>query len=318
MVNEHPVSEGGKVSKQVHTVTEAHANVRLDKVVADWLPELSRRELRELFEGGGVRSGGNTLLKGQLARVGQEIEITPEASAPERELPDIRVVQETKDWVIVDKPAGLPSAPKHRPDAESAASQLLALYPAMAGIGYREHEAGLLSRLDTGTSGLLLSAKTRPAFETLRAGSRAQGLHKLYVGLIAKDANLPEGSIDVPLGPHRSNRRKVAWGRQIAGRALPARTRVVQVRPLRQCSLVVLEVNTAYRHQLRAHLAFAGFPLLGDGLYGGAAHPGLTRHALHSQRLWWDGVKGPVPLPAFDVSLALPDDLAQIAELTTL
>jgi 23S rRNA pseudouridine1911/1915/1917 synthase len=304
------------VNKQVHTVKANHANVRLDKVVAEWLPELSRRELRELFEAGGVRSGSNVLLKGQLAREGQEIEISPQQASTEEE-PErpIKVVRETAQWVLIDKPAGLPSAPKHRPEAASASNQLLALYPSMAGIGYREHEAGLLSRLDTGTSGLLLAAKTKDAFETLRTGSRAQGLHKVYVGLIAKDANLPEGSIDVPLGPHRSNRRKVAWGRQMAGRSLPARTRVVSVRPLQHCSLVVLEVNTAYRHQLRAHLAFAGFPLLGDGLYGGAAYPGLTRHALHSQRLKWDGAPS---LPAFDVSLLLPEDLAQIAELTAL
>jgi 23S rRNA pseudouridine1911/1915/1917 synthase len=297
-------------SAKAFEVTSAQANQRLDKVVAEWLPELSRRELRELFESGAVRSFDKVLLKGQLASAGQRIEISEplaESDAPER---PIQIAGESNNWVLVNKPPGLPSAPKHRPDAVSVASQLQVLYPAMAGIGYGPHDAGLLSRLDTGTSGLLLAAKTKVAFDVLRSGARAQALHKVYIGLIAKDARLPEGSIDLPLGPHRSNRRKVAWGRQIAGRTLPARTLVLQSVALDACTLVVLEVTTAYRHQLRAHLAFAGYPLLGDTLYGGAAHPGLTRHALHSYRLRWDGASG---VPAFEQSLPLAEDLAQIA-----
>jgi 23S rRNA pseudouridine1911/1915/1917 synthase len=306
------------ISKRTHTVSTKQANVRLDRVVAEWLPELSRRELRELFEAGSVRSAGNVLAKGQPASAGQLIEITLEPPVAAEAAPrPIVIVQETADWVVVNKPAGLPSAPKHRPDADSAASQLQALYPAMAGIGYGPHDAGLLSRLDTGTSGLLLAAKTKAAFETFRANSR-QALHKVYAGLVAKDASVPQGHIDLPLGPHQSNRRKVAWGPQVGGRALPARTRILETRPLADCTLVLLEVNTAYRHQLRAHLAYAGCPLLGDVLYGGAPQAGLSRHALHSQRLRWTGAPrgSAAAIPAFEVSLGLAEDLASVAGLS--
>jgi 23S rRNA-/tRNA-specific pseudouridylate synthase len=158
----------------------------------------------------------------------------------------------------------------------------------------------------------LLAARTADAFQLLRVGAREGRLQKDYLAFVAAGAALTPGLvIDTALGPHRSQRRRVAWGKDIEGREFPAQTRVIEVQKGASATRVLLRVNTAYRHQIRAHLASVGCPLLGDRLYGGPSHPGLERHALHAHALRWSGTP---ELPAWTVQSALPSDLLQLLD----
>ncbi len=281
--------------------------MRLDKVLATHLPDSSRGSIRALFDAGHVFVNGRPASKGDVARAGSRVTI--KAASLSTETRPLRIVLETENLLVVDKPAGQPSTKAASSSALSVAEQLLQRYPQMRDIGYRPEDAGLLSRLDNDTSGLLLCAKTRRAFDTLKLGATIGYLTKGYLALVDGSCTLSPASIEFPLGPRRGSRRKVTTGPEARGNLVPSKTMIVRVEPRSHASLVSVEVHTAYRHQIRVHLAMSGYPLLGDKLYGGREVPGLRRHALHAQRLAWLGSDG---VPSFDITSALPSDLALV------
>jgi len=299
------------------TVTDEEGGHRLERVLARRLPELSRSQLRGLFAAGRVRLAGKVAAKGALVAPGQVFALAATAeelqpcARPDPTVPVVLLL-ETPVLLVVDKPAGLPCAPLRPGETGTLASGLLARYPELAGIGWSPREPGLVNRLDTDTSGLLLVARTPAAFTQLRGLLQEGGLRKDYL-LLCDSVDLPDsGLIDVPLAPHPKDRRKVvacplSRDRDRYG-ARPALTRYRVLRRSGELALVEAEASAATRHQVRAHFAFLGHPLAGDPLYGGPALPGLTRQALHASRLAWGGGEG---LPAFDVTSTLPEELAR-------
>jgi 23S rRNA pseudouridine1911/1915/1917 synthase len=153
-------------------------------------------------------------------------------------------------------------------------------------------------RLDTFTSGLLLAARSRAAFDNLKRALREGRLGKRYLAVVEAGTLPTEGAIDVALGPHPKNKRKVAPYR-IAERH-------------GDLALLELSVGAAYRHQIRAHLASIGHPLLGDELYGGTPSVHLVpgRHALHASYL----ACSEPDLEPFEARAALPDDMRRLLE----
>jgi 23S rRNA pseudouridine1911/1915/1917 synthase len=224
------------------------------------------------------------------------------------------VLLERDDVVVVDKPAGQPTAPLDPGERGTLANALVARYPEMAGVGFSAREPGLCHRLDTETSGCVLAARGEEAFETLTRALKEGRLDKRYL-LLCAAADLPEtGTIDIPLAPHPKDRRRVypcVHPRDVARYA--PRAAITTYRTVRvQGDLALVEASApkAARHQIRAHFAAIGHPLAGDALYGGPAAPGLTRHALHAQAITWGG---DAVVPAFAVRSPLPADLAALA-----
>jgi 23S rRNA pseudouridine1911/1915/1917 synthase len=310
-------------------ITDAEAGARLDKLLILKVPGLGRAASKRLFAEGKVRifpSGserGHRAAKGDVANAGDGVEVDLEPSeavvgcVPE---PDaaLVVVLETPEVVIVDKPAGQPSAPLDPGERGTLANALVARYPELAGLGFSPREPGLCHRLDTGTSGLLLAARTAQAFTTLTAALKEGRLDKRYL-LICKAADLPEsGTIDIPLAPHPKDRRRVypcVHPRDVVRYApRPASTSYVKLRERGEWALVEVKAPKAARHQIRAHFAAIDHPLAGDRLYGGAEVPGFgegegARHALHAHRITWPGDK---TVPAFSVESPLPQELAAL------
>lgn len=283
---------------------------RLDRVVGARLPSVSRRELRALFSAGLVRCDGDAATKGQPARRDARVRVLVPAPRPPTESPPaLRVVYDSPQVLVLDKPPGLPSTPLSTSEHTSLADLVLRAFPETRGIGFRPEEAGLLSRLDTATSGLVVCARTREAFSELRRGSTNARLVKQYQALVDPHCDLTPSEITLPLGPRRGNTRRVATGDAVRGKAVAACTRVLSLERGSSASLLLLEVDKAYRHQIRAHLAFAGWPIQGDVLYGGRSVNALERHALHAHRVVWTGSPD---VPAFDVSAPLPDDLERV------
>jgi 23S rRNA pseudouridine1911/1915/1917 synthase len=182
----------------------------------------------------------------------------------------------------------------------------------MAGVGYRAREPGLVHRLDTQTSGLLLCARTKTAVSTLRDALSQSAVQKLYLAL-CEDRGLPDrGSIERPLGhDQRRPERVEVLDALPAGRyARPARTGFRVLRRERGLLLVELEAPRAMRHQIRAHLASVGHAILGDVIYGSGLHPALGgRHALHASYIAW---AGDGTLPSCAVRCELPDELERL------
>lgn len=283
---------------------------RLDRVVGAHLPSVSRRELRALFGAGLVRCDGSAANKGQPARRDALVRVLAPAPRGATEPPPaLRVVFSSPQVIVLDKPPGLPSTPLSTGEHISLADLVLREFPETSDVGFRPGEAGLLSRLDTATSGLLVCARTPEAFAVLRRGAPNARLLKQYQALVDPECDLTPSELTMPLGPRRGNTRRVATGHAVRGKAVEARTRVLSLAPGPTASLLLLEIDKAYRHQIRAHLAFAGWPIQGDTLYGGRSVNALERHALHAHRVSWPGSPD---VPAFDVSSPLPDDLERV------
>jgi 23S rRNA pseudouridine1911/1915/1917 synthase len=296
------------------SVAPEESGERLDKLLVKHCPELGRRGAAWLVERALVKVGGGSAAKGMRLRPGDVVSVLGTWGGAPYPEPDARlcVRLERDDLVVVDKPAGQPTAPIAPDELGSLAGALLGHYPEMARVGYRSREPGLLHRLDTRTSGLVIAARTPSAFEALLAALRGHRLDKRYLAVVeASEGELPPaGVIDRPLMPQpgRSGRVVVApFGTSASGvQSCHSSFRVVE----RRGRWAVLEVvaSRAYRHQVRVHLASAGWPIAGDLEYGGAALSALSgRHALHASHVAWAGDER---VPAFAVESPLPPELA--------
>lgn len=264
--------------------------LRIDQLVARALG-VSRRRAGELCAAGNVRARGRAVDKGERAAIFEELSVfVPESApvVPEPELP-LEVRLERPDLVVVSKPAGIPTVPIAPGERGTLAGALLARYPEIAGIGHRPREPGVIHRLDTLTSGLVIVARTRDAFERLVHALRAGEIEKRYLAVVS--AGLPpSGAVDLPLAPDPKSRHRVRVATAKSGYRKAAETRYRVLREGGGYALVELAAHRAFRHQVRAHLAAIGHPIVGDRVYGGPLDPRLpARHALHASYAAWAG-----------------------------
>lgn len=289
-------------------VDQGSAGKRIDLFVGDALG-LSRARVKALFEDGAVRLNHRKAKKGQTVAAGDALEIdVPDAPSSPGAVADaalsLQVLHEDDALVFVDKPAGVPSQPLQPGETGTVANFLVARYPQMASVGDDPREAGLVHRLDVETSGVLLAAKTREAWEKLRgAFSEERAVEKHYLALVAGPL-ADEGEIEVPLA-HAGDHVVPADD----GRPAVTEFRVVQRAGSR--SLVDVTLITGVLHQVRAHLAAVGAPIVGDALYGGAPLPGLSRFFLHAASL---AVRHPLSGKLVRVESPLPAELGAALE----
>jgi 23S rRNA pseudouridine1911/1915/1917 synthase len=294
-------------------ISDDLAGHRADDAVLRSFAGFSRKEVKELFEAGRVRGSGRRLKKGD--RVERGTELTVEAPsvpiAPDASIP-LTVLFESEDFVIVDKPAGLPTAPLTRSDSRSLAAALLARYPEMRGVGFRDREPGLVHRLDNETSGVVLAARSQAAFQAARSLFESALIEKRYQAVVA--AGVPEtGRLETLLGPDTADARRVrVYDEPPPGYAKLCRTSYRVLQRGARFALVELSVERAFRHQIRAHLAYMGYPIAGDALYGGAVEPRLgERHALHGSYIAW---AGDAARAGFRAEAGLPAELGALLD----
>lgn len=308
------------VSGDTWSVSSVDAGKRLDKFLVQQVPALGRATAARLIAEGRVRVEGRRAVKSHILVTGDVVvaEVQPDnATLPEPDAP-LQVIFENEHLVVVDKPAGQPTAPLRAQEVGTLANALVGHYPEMAHIGYRERESGLLHRLDTATSGLIIAARTPRAFVTLRAALENRQLNKRYLAIVL-DHDLPDGEILIrsALTWKSGSGRVVVVPEQelgtVEGGKRPiqeSRVRVVQ--RYKPWALVEVEAKRAFRHQVRVHLSSKGWPIIGDKLYGGEVQNVLeSRHALHASYVAWAGDS---LVPAFAARTALPRDLLVFLE----
>jgi 23S rRNA pseudouridine1911/1915/1917 synthase len=276
--------------------TEEDDGERLDVVLARRVEGLGRARAKALAEEGQVEVEGRRRSKSYRLSTGERVviaELPPSKDfycEPDSELPLV-VLAETDRFVIVDKAAGVPSHPLRAGERGTLAGSLVARYPEMRDIGYSKREPGILHRLDTGTSGVMLAARTPKAFEELRDLLQTGRIEKRYLARCVGEVVAPQ-VIETPIANDPRDKRKVRActdPREIKRLdAQPARTEVLSSTAAPEGSLVELSANHARRHQVRVHLASIGHPLLGDPLYGGPEND-LPHHLLHASAIRIEG-----------------------------
>ncbi len=282
---------------------------RLDKVVIAHVRGLGRRRAAQLFERGRVTIDGQRVKKGDLAHAGQRLIV--ELGGPDHAQPDpeaaLTIVLETEDVVIASKPAGQPTAPLSGEERGTLANALVARYPEMAEVGFGRREPGLLHRLDTQTSGLVIAARNAQAFERLRRALAAGELDKRYLAVVAAAELGESGVVDQPLLQDRRHPERVLIATSDTRSARRATTRWRMLERAERFALLEVSAPRAFRHQIRAHLASIGHPIAGDALYGGPAASELgARHALHASHVAWSGDDR---LPGFTADDPMPDEM---------
>ena len=284
---------------------------RLDAWLAQ-LPELSaaglsRSRLQALATDGLITVNGSVARAAQRIRPQDAIIVrVPPARSPADLIPqDIPVpaVFEDEHLIVVDKPAGLPVHPGPGHPDGTLVNALLAQCPDIRGIG-GELRPGIVHRLDLNTSGLMVVAKTQQTHQRLTEQMKNREILKEYraisVGLVTPDS----GTIDAPIGRDPRHRQRMSV--DAGGRA--ARTHYETLGELRGHTLLKLVLETGRTHQIRVHLEYLGYPLLGDAVYGNAST--LTgRQFLHAARL---GFRHPVTGAWMEHCVDLPGDLSRV------
>ena len=278
---------------------------RLDAFVAAACPTLSRRLARRLIGDGLVRVNGRAVPRGARVAAGDRVTLPPVELAPEPDLPVV-VLHADERLIVVEKPGGMPGHALDPRRRGTVAAFLTARFPETAGLG-DPLSSGLAHRLDTGTSGLMLAARTREEYARLRAAFRAGEVTKRYLALVAGTPPA-RAAVDVALAHDPRDRRRMIPAAP-GLRSWRARTELTVLRAARGLSLLEVTLQTGVTHQVRAHLAVLGCPVVGDVLYGGPdgnLPPG--RHALHASALVPAGRVA--DLPSWES--ALPADLAAL------
>lgn len=270
-------------------IPSALAGDRLDRVVA-LLADLSRAQSAALIASGGVTIDGEPALAGKVKlEEGQAITIET-ALLPEKERPHgdasvrVNVVHADDDVIVIDKQQGLVVHPGAGNPTGTLVNGLLAMYPEIATVG-DPFRPGIVHRLDAGTTGLMVVARSSEAYESLVDQLSQRLVHREYVAVAVGAFDAKTGVIDAAIG--RDARELTKMAVRVDGKM--ARTHYAVLREFQSpiiASLVRCELETGRTHQIRVHLAAVGHPVLGDATYGGVRSTvPFSRPALHAVRL---------------------------------
>jgi 23S rRNA pseudouridine1911/1915/1917 synthase len=250
-------------------VDAAAAGERLDRWLAARIPDLSRARLQALIADGRVRVGGAARKPSHRVAGGERVDVEVPPLPPETLEPEgiaLSVIHEDEHVLVLDKPAGLVVHPGAGHARGTLAAAVLAHAPGVAGVG-GPRRPGVVHRLDKGTSGLLVMAKTPLAYESLTAQLAARTVRRVYLALAHGRMAAAAGVIDRPIGRDPRDRTRMAVRPAGQGRRAVTEFRVLE----RFAAFTYLEarLQTGRTHQIRVHFASLGHPIAGDVIYGG-------------------------------------------------
>ncbi|MGH8210443.1 MAG: 23S rRNA pseudouridine(1911/1915/1917) synthase RluD [Steroidobacteraceae bacterium] len=266
--------------------------LRLDQALARALPQYSRARLQSWMEAGAIEVDGrrprakDKVLGGERVRIEACLEMDDQVSPEEMPL---EIVFKDRTLFVINKPPGLVVHPGAGNARHTLQNALLALDPKLAVVP----RAGLVHRLDKDTSGLLVVARTPEVHAALVAALAEREIERHYIA-VCTGVLTGGGTIDAPIGRHRSLRTRMA----VRSDGRPSVTHYRLMKRFRAHTLVQVQLESGRTHQIRVHLAHIGYPVVGDPVYGGrrrlpagssaaliAELDGFRRQALHAARL---------------------------------
>jgi len=302
------------------------AGERLDRFLAARMPEESRARIQEWIRAGRVRTGGGPARPSARLRAGERIAVRPAPAEPLRAFPEeiaLEILYEDGDLIAVNKPAGMTVHAGAGVRSGTLVNALLHRFERLSGVG-GELRPGIVHRLDRFTSGVLLVAKNDRAHRALAAQFQKRQVEKTYVAIVhggfqkalRRGRTVESGGkrwtrLEMPLG--RSPRARVKMGPRREGRSAQTDFRVLS--QVQDFSFLEVKIATGRTHQIRAHLAAVGRPVLGDRLYGAqASTAGLgvpERFYLHALRA---GFAHPAGGRAMEIEAPLPAEFRKVLQ----
>jgi 23S rRNA pseudouridine1911/1915/1917 synthase len=278
-----------------HTVTEKHVSKRLDIFIAHYEPHISRNRIQTLIK------CGLALVNGKAEKPGYKVKLEERVTLelPERKIHEVlpepiplTVLYEDPHIIVVNKPPGLVVHPAPGNYTGTLVNALLYHFGSLpsrnAGEGGGDRgRAGIVHRLDKNTSGVMVVARTQEALRSLTMQFKNRVVKKRYVALVAGVIKKGSGTIEVGLGRHMKERKKISTHTHHAREAITSFT--VKER-YTNATFVGVEIKTGRTHQIRVHMAHIGHPVLGDHVYGGGksarfGESSITRQMLHAETL---------------------------------
>lgn len=296
-------------------IPDSLAGERLDRLVS-MITGVSRAEATSLVTDGAVLLDGQRCTHGAVkvaAGSAVEVRLSPPAAVeigPDDSV-DVPVVHVDQDVIVVDKPAGLVVHPGAGVKQHTLANGLIARFPELATVG-DPARPGIVHRLDKGTSGLMMIARTAAAYDALVTQLGARSVDRRYLALVWGTPATTRGLVDAPIG--RSQRTSTRMVVSARGREARTRYEVLEsfVDPV-DVSLVECRLETGRTHQVRVHLSAIGHAVVGDDRYQGARQSLVCpRPFLHAAHL---GFVHPGTGERVEFNSPLPDDIAGVLEM---
>jgi 23S rRNA pseudouridine1911/1915/1917 synthase len=287
---------------------------RVDTALARLLG-ISRSAAAELCERGDAQLSTKTLSKADRVNLGDVLTVRPPVAqeplkVTETPVDDLLIAYQDDDIVVVDKPAGVVAHPTVGFAGPTVAGALLARGIQLTTSGAQERQ-GIVQRLDVGTSGLMMLAKSELAYSRLKQAFRDREVHKIYHAIIQGHPDPAEGTFDAPIGRHPKAEFKFA----VLDGGKPSVTHYKTLELFPALSLCEVNLETGRTHQIRVHFSAFRHPLLGDTMYGAdpklAKKIGITRQWLHSKEL---GFTHPISGERVSLVSDYPADLAGVLE----
>jgi len=251
---------------------------RLDKFLAAKIKSLTRSQAKKLIKTGFILVNNQPISPDYKLKRADIVKIEIPPPAPTQLKPEkipLKIVYEDPSLLVIDKEAGMVTHPTLDHPKSTLVNALLFYLKKIPEMD-ESLRPGIVHRLDKGTSGLLVVAKTKEALDSLKAQFKGRRVVKKYLALVSGTVEPPAGRINKPIARHSINRRKFTISSS-------GREAITDYKVLKACnssySLVEIEPKTGRTHQIRVHLAGVGHPIVGDKLYGGPAAPRMFLHA---------------------------------------
>jgi 23S rRNA pseudouridine1911/1915/1917 synthase len=304
---------------QVVELRVSEGGQRLDKYIAQVVPDLSRSRAQKLIEEGLITVNGEITKPSYRVEIGDLVVVSippPEPAEVRAETIPLDIVYEDQDIIVVNKPAGMVVHPAYGHRTGTLVNAVLAHCPDLAG-AEGDLRPGVVHRLDKETSGLLIVAKSDSARRHLQRQFKRREVKKVYVALLEGWLEPKRGVIEAPIGRDKKQRKRMAVVK--GGREARTEYRVVEYfgrvtgKVPRTYTLVEAEPKTGRTHQVRVHFASIGHPLAGDPVYGFRKQhlSGLHRQFLHARTL---GFHLPGSNQYIELTAEVPDDLRVVLE----
>ena len=297
---------------RVFVVTpESGENQRLDLFLSEKLDGWSRAQVQRIIGEGRALVNATEKRPSYRLKVDERIEVDdtlPEADLLTPKSIPLTVIHEDEHLVVIDKSSGMIVHPGAGRQTNTLANALLYRFPEIEGVGPKE-KPGIVHRLDKETSGVILVARTKMAFQELQRQFKAREVEKLYIGLVWGKMPQEEGKITWAIGRHTKHGERMSVK---TNKPRAAETRYRVKKPLGEFTLLEIRPITGRTHQIRVHLAASGHPVVGDSRYGRKkVASGCPHLFLHAHRLT---VTHPLSGERVSFQSPLPFDLMQFLE----